>query len=113
MRQNQRIGIMGGTFDPIHFGHLVTAEAARCRFSLDKVIFVPSGMPPHKQNRPVTPGEERLMMTLLATVANPHFVVSAYEVERPQMSYTYDTVQEFHRQYGDAAELFHRTLAAF
>lgn len=111
MRQKQRIGIMGGTFDPIHFGHLVTAEAARHRFGLDRVIFVPSGHPPHKQNRPVTPGSERLMMTLLATVANEHFVVSPWEVDRPQMSYTYDTMQEFHREYGETAELFFITGA--
>lgn len=111
MRQKQRIGIMGGTFDPIHFGHLVTAEAARHRFGLDRVIFVPSGHPPHKQNRPVTPGAERLMMTLLATVANEHFIVSPWEVDRPQMSYTYDTMQAFHRQYGEQAELFFITGA--
>ncbi len=111
MRQKQRIGIMGGTFDPIHFGHLVTAEAARHRFSLDRVIFVPSGHPPHKQNRPVTPGSERLMMTLLATVANAHFIVSDWEVGRPQMSYTYDTMQAFHREYGEQAELFFITGA--
>lgn len=109
--RKQRLGIMGGTFDPIHFGHLVTAEAARCRFDLDKVIFVPSGHPPHKQDRVVTPVNERLMMTLLATVANPNFIVSDWEAKREQMSYTYDTMRAFHEHYRDEAELFFITGA--
>lgn len=109
--RKQRLGIMGGTFDPIHFGHLVTAEAARCRFDLDKVIFVPSGHPPHKQDRGVTPVNERLMMTLLATVANPNFIVSDWEAKREQISYTYDTMKAFHEHYCDEAELFFITGA--
>lgn len=109
--QKQRLGIMGGTFDPIHLGHLVTAEVARCRFNLDKVIFVPSGHPPHKQDRAVTPATERLMMTLLATVPNPNFVVSDWETSREQISYTYDTVRAFHEMYHDEAELFFITGA--
>ncbi len=111
MQQKRRIGIMGGTFDPIHFGHLVTAEAARCRFALNEVIFVPSGHPPHKQNRAVTSADDRLMMTLLATVANPNFIVSDWEAKREQISYTYDTVQAFHERYRDEAELFFITGA--
>lgn len=111
VQQKQRLGIMGGTFDPIHYGHLVTAEAARHRFNLDKVIFVPSGHPPHKQERKLTLPDERLMMTLLATVANENFVVSDWEVRRPQISYTFDTMQAFHQQYGDEAELFFITGA--
>lgn len=111
MQQKRRLGIMGGTFDPIHFGHLVTAEAARHRFELDQVIFVPSGRPPHKQERRVSSADERLMMTLLATVANPNFVVSDWEVRREQLSYTYDTVRAFHQLYSDEAELFFITGA--
>lgn len=111
MQQKRRLGIMGGTFDPIHFGHLVTAEAARHRFELEQVIFVPSGRPPHKQERRVSSADERLMMTLLATVANPNFVVSDWEVRREQLSYTYDTVRAFHQLYSDEAELFFITGA--
>ena len=110
-KAKKRLGIMGGTFDPIHFGHLVTAEAARHRFSLDQVIFVPSGRPPHKQARRVTSADDRLMMTLLATVANPNFVVSDWEVRREQLSYTYDTVNAFYHHYKDEAELFFITGA--
>ena len=77
-----KIGIMGGTFDPIHYGHLVTAEAAREEFKLDYVIFVPSGNPPHKVNKAVTDKNHRYLMTLLATATNPYFEVSRAEVDR-------------------------------
>ena len=109
--QKKRIGIMGGTFDPIHYGHLVTAEAAQHRFALDQVIFVPSGRPPHKLTHRLTPAAERLLMTLLATVPNQNFVVSDWEEKREQISYTYDTVLAFHQQFGDEAELFFITGA--
>lgn len=109
--QKKRIGIMGGTFDPIHYGHLVTAEAARHRFALDQVIFVPSGRPPHKLSHRLTPAAERLLMTLLATVPNQNFIVSDWEEKREQISYTYDTVLAFHQQFGDDAELFFITGA--
>lgn len=111
MCSKRRIGIMGGTFDPIHYGHLVTAEAARHRFGLEKVIFVPSGRPPHKQGRRVAPAAERLMMTLLATVNNHNFIVSDCEVLSDQISYTYDTMHNFHQKLGDEAELFFITGA--
>ena len=71
VQAGQRIGIMGGTFDPIHYGHLVAAEAARARFGLSEVIFIPSGDPPHKQDRHVAPAEDRYLMTMLATSTNP------------------------------------------
>ena len=73
---------MGGTFDPIHYGHLVTAEAARCKFGLDCVIFVPSGHPPHKKDYPVSPTEHRYLMTVLAVVTNTYFDVSRIEIDR-------------------------------
>lgn len=95
----QRLGIMGGTFDPIHIGHLVTAEAARHEFSLERVFFVPSGNPPHKRGT-VSPGEHRYLMTLLATAANPAFYLSRVEIDREGYSYTYDTVRYFLDQHG-------------
>lgn len=95
----QRYGIMGGTFDPIHIGHLVTAEAARHEFDLQRVFFVPSGNPPHKQGQHVTSGEHRYLMTLLATTANPAFYLSRVEIDRVGYSYTYDTVQFFLHEY--------------
>lgn len=107
----QRIGLMGGTFDPIHYGHLVTAEAARCEFSLDKVIFIPSGHPPHKKDYQVTAAEHRYRMTVLATASNPFFEVSRIEIERAGMSYTIDTVTEFRQLLGPEPELYFITGA--
>ncbi|NLW16640.1 MAG: nicotinate-nucleotide adenylyltransferase [Firmicutes bacterium] len=92
-----RCGIMGGTFDPIHLGHLVTAQAVLHEFQLDTVYFIPSGNPPHK--RDVSDGEHRFQMTLLATVSNPKFRVSRLELDRPGYSYTYDTIQHFAQQF--------------
>jgi nicotinate-nucleotide adenylyltransferase len=106
----RRIAVMGGTFDPIHYGHLVTAEIARSKFALDTVIFVPSGHPPHKQNLPGH-AEQRLMMTLLATVTNPYFQVSRSEVDCQALSYTYDTLCEFSGQFGPQSRFFFITGA--
>src|SRR2546430_6560725 len=77
---------MGGTFDPIHYGHLVTAEEARVQFGLAQVLFVPNHYPPHKALDGVTPPEPRYHMTLLATVTNPYFAVSRIEIDRPGRS---------------------------
>lgn len=107
----QRIGIMGGTFDPIHYGHLVTAEQARFTFSLDKVVFVPTGHPPHKQESEVSEAGHRLAMTKLATQSNAHFGVSSIEVDRPGPTYAVDTVSEFRRMYPPGAELLFITGA--
>lgn len=102
---------MGGTFNPIHNGHLVTAEEARVQFRLDEVIFIPSGRPPHKNERKIASAHHRVIMTLLATVTNPHFQVSQVEVERPGYSYTYDTVSYFQDLYLGNAELYFITGA--
>jgi nicotinate-nucleotide adenylyltransferase len=83
---------MGGTFNPVHFGHLVTAEQALHRFGLDKVIFIPTGNPPHKKEL-LMPAIERYKMAVIATADNPHFEVSRLEVDRPGISYTIDTIE--------------------
>lgn len=101
-----RIGIMGGTFDPIHIAHLAIAEAVREEFSLDLVLFIPAANPPHKQGRKVEPAYHRLMMTQLATSSNPFFHVSKQELERTGPSYSLLTVREVQQRYGEAAELY-------
>jgi len=106
-----RLGIMGGTFDPVHYGHLVTAEVARVKFHLDMVVFVPSGTPPHKHGVEISPGRDRYMMTVLATATNSHFEVSRMELDRPGPSYTVDTVREFQSRCEPATELFFITGA--
>ncbi len=106
-----RLGLMGGTFDPIHYGHLVTAEEARVCYDLTEVIFIPSGHPPHKTNLQVSDAQHRLTMCLLATVTNQHFWVSDIEVKRPGFSYTYDTVRAIKQAYDNQAEVFFITGA--
>jgi len=97
--KQSRLGIMGGTFDPIHYGHLVAAEGARYEFNLEKVIFVPAGRPPHKLNYKITDPWQRFTMTSLAVQSNPFFEVLPLEVERPGPSYAIDTVREIIRLY--------------
>ncbi|MEG6614864.1 nicotinate-nucleotide adenylyltransferase [Peptococcaceae bacterium 1198_IL3148] len=88
------LAIMGGTFDPIHNGHLVVAEQARHKFECDKVVFVPAAQPPHKDQAAITTSvDDRLTMTRLAVASNPWFEVSTLEIERPGPSYTIDTVK--------------------
>ncbi|MGI6632976.1 MAG: nicotinate-nucleotide adenylyltransferase [Bacillota bacterium] len=93
------IGIMGGTFDPIHYGHLRAAEEVRQGFGLERVVFVPSGQPPHKIAEEVTSPEQRYLMTLLATSDNPHFEVSRIEIDRCGPSYTLDSLRHFRETY--------------
>ena len=101
-----KIGIMGGTFDPIHLGHLATAEAVREIFSLDEILFIPAARPPHKLDRSITAEHHRLTMTKLATRSNKFFRVSDMELQRTGLSYTLDTVNELHKIFGQSTELF-------
>lgn len=102
---------MGGTFDPIHFGHLVAAEEALVQFNLDRVIFMPTGQPATKSHLQITPAEDRYLMTVLATAVNPDFDVSRMEVDRPGRTYTVDTLRALRDAYGPAAQLFFITGA--
>jgi len=87
---------MGGTFDPIHHGHLVAASEVRARFDLDEVVFVPTGEPWQKSARRVTSAEDRYLMTVIATAANPHFTVSRVDIDRDGPTYTIDTLRDLH-----------------
>lgn len=102
---------MGGTFDPVHFGHLVTAEEALVQFNLDRVVFMPTGNPAAKTGVDVTPAEHRYLMTVLATATNPDFDVSRMEVDRPGLTYTVDTLTALRSELGPSAELFFITGA--
>jgi len=97
---------MGGTFNPIHYGHLVTAEEARIQFNLDRVLFIPTGDPPHKDGQKITNAQQRYLMTVMATGSNPYFYVSRMEIDRPQPSYTIDTVKDLHEVYKDSQIFF-------
>lgn len=104
--RRQRIGIMGGTFDPIHNGHLVAASEVQAVFNLDEVVFVPTGNQPYKQNRHVTLAEHRYLMTVVATASNPRFSVSRVDIDREGMTYTIDTLRDLRTQYPDAEFFF-------
>lgn len=106
-----RLGIMGGTFDPIHYGHLVTAEQAREALDLDLVLFMPAGSPAFKQDKRVTDPEDRYAMTVLATAANPAFYASRFEIDRPGVTYTVDTLCALREHYPDNVELYFITGA--
>ncbi len=101
---------MGGTFDPIHHGHLVAASEVAAVFGLDEVVFVPTGEPWQKSHREVSPAEHRYLMTVIATASNPRFSVSRVDIDRGGPTYTVDTLRELHRQYPDT-ELFFITGA--
>ena len=96
---------MGGTFDPVHHGHLSAASEVAARFALDEVVFVPTGSPWQKSHRDVSPAEDRYLMTVIATASNPRFTVSRTDVDRPGPTYTIDTLRELHADHPDA-ELF-------
>ncbi|MBW3588806.1 MAG: nicotinate-nucleotide adenylyltransferase [Actinobacteria bacterium] len=109
MSDKRRVGIMGGTFDPVHYGHLVCAEEARWQFELDEVVFVPTGQP--WQKREVSPAEDRYMLTMLATAPNTKFSVSRIDIDREGPTYTRDTLQKFKEFYGEDVDLFFITGA--
>ncbi len=102
----QRIGVMGGTFDPIHHGHLVAASEVADFFSLDEVVFVPTGQPWQKDDRKVSPAEDRYLMTVIATASNPRFSVSRVDIDRPGDTYTIDTLRDLRAERPDAAYYF-------
>ncbi|MBU4532736.1 MAG: nicotinate-nucleotide adenylyltransferase [Firmicutes bacterium] len=95
----RKLAVMGGTFDPVHYGHLVAAEGVRHEFQLEKVVFIPAGRPPHKTDQRISEAKHRLAMTTLAVASNPCIEVSDLEINRPGPSYTFDTVQEVYRRY--------------
>jgi nicotinate-nucleotide adenylyltransferase len=102
---------MGGTFDPIHLGHLVTAEEALVQFDLDRVVFMPTGRPVAKSHQRVSSAEDRFLMTVIATAPNPDFEVSRLEIDRAGPTYTVDTLEALRREHGEQAELFFITGA--
>lgn len=109
----RRIGIMGGTFDPIHNGHLVAGSEVADRFGLDVVIFVPTGQPWQKAHRKVSDAEHRYLMTVVATASNPQFLVSRVDIEREGPTYTVDTLTDLQEQYPDAELYFITGADAF
>lgn len=106
-----RYAIMGGTFDPIHFGHLAAAEEVRQKLHCDKIIFIPSGNPPHKKERTLTDAAHRFAMTKMAVASNPNFEVSSIEINREGYSYTLDTAKQLLESLGRDAELLFITGA--
>ncbi len=110
MERRPRVGVMGGTFDPVHHGHLVAASEVAARFGLDEVVFVPTGHPTFKQDQDVTVAEHRYLMTVIATASNPSFTVSRVDVDREGLTFTVDTLRDLKAQRPDA-ELFFITGA--
>jgi nicotinate-nucleotide adenylyltransferase len=94
-----KIGILGGTFNPVHIGHLILAEEAREKLGLERIVFVPAYLPPHKDNSDIAPASHRLNMVKLAIKGNKNFSVSDAEIRRDGKSYTIDTVRDFKKQY--------------
>jgi len=101
-----RIGVLGGTFDPIHMAHLIVAEEVRSRLELEEVVFVPTGEPWMKAGTPLSSSHHRLNMVRLAVSSNPFFRVSSVEIDRPGPSYTLDTLEALLAEYGEGVEIF-------
>jgi nicotinate-nucleotide adenylyltransferase len=106
----RRLGVMGGTFDPIHHGHLVAASEVAMRFHLDEVVFVPTGQPWQKTHHQVSPAEDRYLMTVIATASNPQFSVSRIDIDRGGRTYTIDTLRDL-RAANPESDLFFITGA--
>ncbi|HKA96160.1 MAG TPA: nicotinate-nucleotide adenylyltransferase [Streptosporangiaceae bacterium] len=111
MGRAQRLGVMGGTFDPIHHGHLVAASEVAMFFSLDEVVFVPTGQPWQKDDRKVSPSEDRYLMTVIATASNPRFSVSRIDIDRGGPTYTIDTLRDLRAERGEETSLYFITGA--
>lgn len=111
MNVRKRLGIMGGTFDPIHHGHLVAASEAQHWFDLDEVVFVPTGEPYQKDASLVTKAEDRYLMTVIATASNPRFAVSRVDIDRPGPTYTVDTLRDLRAERGDDWDFYFITGA--
>lgn len=109
--RNYRLGVMGGTFDPIHHGHLVAASEVASRFGLDEVVFVPTGQPWQKSHKKVSSAEDRYLMTVIATASNPRFSVSRVDIDRDGPTYTVDTLRDLHDERGDDIDLYFITGA--
>src|SRR5436305_3902424 len=107
----RRIGVMGGTFDPVHHGHLVAASEVAHDFTLDEVIFVPTGEPYQKDHRKVSPAEDRYLMTVIATASNPRFSVSRVDIDRGGPTYTVDTLRDLRDERPAETEFFFITGA--
>jgi nicotinate-nucleotide adenylyltransferase len=101
-----KIGVLGGTFDPVHLGHIIMAEEARKSLGLSEVLLVPAGQPMTRSNERITSVEHRLRMLRLAAAGSPHLKVSTVEIERPGPSFTVDTITELRRKYGGKDEIF-------
>ncbi len=102
----RHVGLIGGTFDPIHYGHLVIAEEARAVLHLDEMVFIPTGKPPHKPRRVVTESRHRVAMVKLAIASNPYFSLSRIEVDRETPSYTAETLRQLRQQWGKGVVLY-------
>ncbi len=102
----KKIGVMGGTFNPIHYGHLATAEAVRNKYNLDKIIFMPSGNPPHKSKKEIIHKDHRYNMTMIATMSNIYFEASDIEIKRDGMTYTVDTLEQLKKNYKNSQIFF-------
>ena len=102
----KRIGLFGGTFNPIHYGHLRSAQEIRDWLNLVQVIFIPASDPPHKEKKDILPASQRAAMVRLAIADNPRFSLSDVEIQRPGKSYSVETVAYFHRHLGEEAELY-------
>ena len=104
--RKMKIGVLGGTFDPVHLGHIAMAEEAEKSLGLAEVIIVPAGQPMSKSTERITPADQRIEMLRLAAAGIPHLKVSSMEIERPGLSYTVDTIAALKKQYGDKVEIY-------
>lgn len=102
----RRVGVFGGTFDPVHYGHLVVAEEVYATLHLAEMVFVPAGQPPHKTREVITAAEHRLAMLELAIASNPHFTISRVDMDRPGPSYTVDTLRLLRKQWGAETAIY-------